>query len=367
MLLLMAREFPTSPPEDNTFSPIVTGGEYRPGFIRTTARINDRGTNSTPVRPGTAPKPTTLSPLSEHRNGCAKMKRSDEVVVEDRIGNENITEENNVVLDVAPDDLEVIHDPSTLPSTSSNTRNTTQASKPSRRVLWTKNSSAIKKVLHRLVFHMIDINYQSGLVDVPKDYETKRIPPEKKHALLSFRMSLSESLIRAGKCVPKRGFTSSSPRMADRPTKRCQKMGQVRPQKDVRLDKVGSGRGGKKQRQRAAQPGNPAAGPRGAVEDATRSPSSSPRAPQIPSRSGSVDSHASLASTVAKSKKKDKKDNKLSDDEEELMVAFLEENEMRGTRRPRYYRRPDMKNAAWQEQAETSRRKSLICKGGSRA
>ncbi|KAG0724575.1 hypothetical protein GWK47_040340 [Chionoecetes opilio] len=69
-------------------------------------------------------------------------ERSDEVVVEDRIGNENITEENIVVLDVAPDDLEVIHDPSTLPSTSSNTRNTTQASKPSRRVLWTKKTDS---------------------------------------------------------------------------------------------------------------------------------------------------------------------------------------------------------------------------------
>ncbi|KAG0721247.1 hypothetical protein GWK47_046841 [Chionoecetes opilio] len=69
-------------------------------------------------------------------------ERSDEVVVEDRIGNENITEDNIVVLDVAPDDLEVIHDPSTLPSTSSNTRNTTQASKPSRRVLWTKKTDS---------------------------------------------------------------------------------------------------------------------------------------------------------------------------------------------------------------------------------
>ncbi|KAG0729219.1 hypothetical protein GWK47_030790 [Chionoecetes opilio] len=69
-------------------------------------------------------------------------ERSDEVVVEDRIGNENITEENIVFLDVAPDDLEVFHDPSTLPQLPQNTRNTTQASKPSRRVLWTKKTDS---------------------------------------------------------------------------------------------------------------------------------------------------------------------------------------------------------------------------------
>ena len=60
-----------------------------------------------------------------------------------------------------------------------------------------------------------------------------------------------------------------------------------------------------------------------------------------PSRSGSLDSHASLASqasTVAKSKKKD---NKLSDEEEELMVAFLEANEMLWNKKATHYRRPD--------------------------
>ncbi|XP_014667721.1 PREDICTED: uncharacterized protein LOC106809232 [Priapulus caudatus] len=93
-----------------------------------------------------------------------------------------------------------------------------------------------------------------------------------------------------------------------------------------------------------------------AVDDATRYPSSSHQGSPTHSRSGSLDSHASLASqasTVANSKKKDKKGHKLSDEEEELMVAFLEANEMLWNKKATHYRRPDMKNAAWQKQAET--------------
>lgn len=52
-------------------------------------------------------------------------------------------------------------------------------------------------------------------------------------------MFLSESLTKAGSYVPKRGCPSSSEKIADPPKKRSQKMGQVRPQNDVRLDKVG--------------------------------------------------------------------------------------------------------------------------------
>ncbi|KAG0726966.1 hypothetical protein GWK47_004095 [Chionoecetes opilio] len=97
---------------------------------------------------------------------------------------------------------------------------------------------------------------------------------------------------------------------------------------------LGSGRGGRS-RGKELPSLDPAAVLEDAVEDATRSPSSSPRGSPTHSRSGSVDSHASLASTVAKSKKKDKKDNKLSDDEEELMVAFWRRMKCCGTRRPR--------------------------------
>lgn len=90
------------------------------------------------------------------------------------------------------------------------------------------------------------------------------------------------------------------------------------------------------------------------AEDATHSPSASPQYSPTHSRAGSVDSQASLASQASSVKsKKDKKANKLSDDEEELMVAFLEENEMIWNKKVTHYRRPDMKNAAWQKQAET--------------
>ena len=68
------------------------------------------------------------------------------------------------------------------------------------------------------------------------------------------------------------------------------------------------------------------------VETSTRSPSSSPQVSPTRSRSGPGESRvylmlASQASTASK-RRKDKKDNKLADDEEELMVAFLEANEI---------------------------------------
>ena len=68
------------------------------------------------------------------------------------------------------------------------------------------------------------------------------------------------------------------------------------------------------------------------------------------SRSESVDNHASQSSSVVKN---EKMANKLSDDEEELMVAFLQENEMLCYKKATNYRRPDMKNAALQKQTET--------------
>ena len=85
-------------------------------------------------------------------------------------------------------------------------------------------------------------------------------------------------------------------------------------------------------------------------ETPTRSSSSSPRVSPTRSRSGSGESRAGLmlasqASTASK-RRKDKKDNKLADDEEELMVGFLEANEMLWDKKATQYRRPDLKNAA---------------------
>ena len=93
------------------------------------------------------------------------------------------------------------------------------------------------------------------------------------------------------------------------------------------------------------------------VETPTRSPSSSPEVSHTCSRSESEESRvglmlASQASTASKTRK-DKKDNKLADDEEELMVAFLEANKMLWNKKATHYRRPDLKNAAWQKQADT--------------
>ena len=62
-------------------------------------------------------------------------------MAEDRIDNESISDET-IVLQV--EDLEVVQDPYTLPSTSSHTTGTTrsQTSKPSRRLLWNKISNS---------------------------------------------------------------------------------------------------------------------------------------------------------------------------------------------------------------------------------
>ena len=87
-----------------------------------------------------------------------------------------------------------------------------------------------------------------------------------------------------------------------------------------------------------------------AVKPPTRSPSSSPQV--SPTCSGSGESQVLLPSQASK-KRKNRKDNKLADDEGEMMVAFLEANEMLWDKKATHYRRPDLKNTAWQKQAET--------------
>ncbi|XP_050714265.1 piggyBac transposable element-derived protein 3-like isoform X2 [Eriocheir sinensis] len=96
-----------------------------------------------------------------------------------------------------------------------------------------------KKYYHKLVFHMIDMTINQAWLMYRRDYEKNKIPLEKRHSLLSFRMSLSESLIKAGKYVPKRGRPSSSPTTDDKPQKKRKQLSQVRPQNDLRLDKIG--------------------------------------------------------------------------------------------------------------------------------
>lgn len=96
-----------------------------------------------------------------------------------------------------------------------------------------------KKYYHRLIFHMIDMAINQAWLLYRRDYEAKRIPQEKRHPLLTFRMAVSESLIRTGKSVSKRGRPSSNERTPDPPMKKRRQMSQVRPQKDVRFDQVG--------------------------------------------------------------------------------------------------------------------------------
>ncbi|KAK3895407.1 hypothetical protein Pcinc_000861 [Petrolisthes cinctipes] len=84
---------------------------------------------------------------------------------------------------------------------------------------------------------MIDMAINQAWLLYRRDYETKRIPQEKRHPLLSFRMAVSESLIRTGKIV-KRGRPSSNEKTTDPPKNRHQQMSQVRPLMDVRLDKT---------------------------------------------------------------------------------------------------------------------------------
>ena len=85
------------------------------------------------------------------------------------------------------------------------------------------------------------------------------------------------------------------------------------------------------------------------VEPLTRSPSSSHQVSPTRLRSGSGESRVFLSSHTSKIRK----DNKLADDEEEMMVAFLEGNEMIWDTKAKLYRRPDLKTTAWQKQAET--------------
>ena len=53
-----------------------------------------------------------------------------------------------------------------------------------------------------------------------------------------------------------------------------------------------------------------------------------------------------IAAIAGIEEKEGKKDNKLADDEEEMMVAFLEGNEMLWDKKATLYRRPDLKTTA---------------------
>ena len=88
------------------------------------------------------------------------------------------------------------------------------------------------------------------------------------------------------------------------------------------------------------------------VEPLTRSPSSSPQVSPTRSRSESGESRVLLQSQASK-RRKDNNDNKLADDEEEVMIAFLEANEMLWDKKATLYMRPDLKTTAWEKQAET--------------
>ena len=94
------------------------------------------------------------------------------------------------------------------------------------------------------------------------------------------------------------------------------------------------------------------------VEPPTRAPSSSAQVSPTRSRSGSGESRVLLPSHTSK-RRKDKKDSKLADGEEEMMVAFLEANEMLWDKKATIYRRPDLKTTTWQKQAESMEEGSL--------
>ena len=96
-----------------------------------------------------------------------------------------------------------------------------------------------KKYYHRLIFHMIDMSINQAWLLYRRDYDDNKIPQEKRHSLLTFRMSVSESLIKAGKKVPKRGRPSSSETLSEPPLKKRRNVDQVRPQSDVRFDQIG--------------------------------------------------------------------------------------------------------------------------------
>ncbi len=60
-----------------------------------------------------------------------------------------------------------------------------------------------------------------------------------------------------------------------------------------------------------------------------------------------------MLSSHTSKRRKGKKDNKLADDEDEMMVVFLEANEILWDKKATIYRRPDLKTTTWQKQAET--------------
>ena len=133
---------------------------------------------------------------------------------------------------------------------------------------------------------------------------------------------------------------------------------------------VAGGRGGEGKGQDVRGDKLPSLDP-DSVEDATRvaacagSPSSSRQASTTRSRSGSRDSRVSETSQASAMvrNKREKKDYKLSDEEEELMVGFLETNEMLWNKKAMNYRRPDLKDTAWQKQAEVLSKEVSHLKG----
>ena len=118
----------------------------------------------------------------------------------------------------------------------------------------------------------------------------------------------------------------------------------------------GRGRGRETTGQRVQEP---------AATDATQSASSSPRDFQTRSRSrsGSVESRVSQASQASQARhgrgktgkdkdKRDKQDFKLSEEQKELMITFLEENECIWNKKSMGYRKPGLKTTKWESQAE---------------
>lgn len=96
------------------------------------------------------------------------------------------------------------------------------------------------KYYHRLIFHMLDMVMNNAWLLYRRDYQEKGITTEKRHTLLSFRMSVSESLTKEGKDITnqvKRGRPSLTERYVEPPKKRASN--QVRPGHDVRFDEVG--------------------------------------------------------------------------------------------------------------------------------
>lgn len=96
------------------------------------------------------------------------------------------------------------------------------------------------KYYHRLIFHMLNMVMNNAWLLYRKDYEEKGITTEKIHTLLSFRMPVSESLIKEWKDVTrqlKRGRASLTEPRIEPPKKRTSP-NQVRPGNDLRFDGV---------------------------------------------------------------------------------------------------------------------------------